>query len=77
MPAHRHLDQLDVGSPEWEARRKLQHALEEHRRMIDEYHHVKAPVAIGVTIALAVATGILAAWALRSRRDDNVLEDRR
>ena len=68
MPAHTHLAQLDIGSPAWEARRKLERALDEHRRKIDEFHHFNAAVSIGMTIALAVGVGMFAAWAIRKQR---------
>jgi hypothetical protein len=68
MPAHTHLAQLDIGSPAWEARRKLERALDEHRRKIDEYHHVNAAVAVGLTVAMAIGAGMLVAWAIRSHR---------
>lgn len=68
MPAHTHLAQLDIGSPAWEARRKLERALDEHRRKIDEYHHVNAAVAVGLTVAMAVGVGMLIALAIRSQR---------
>ncbi|QEI07280.1 hypothetical protein FXN63_16570 [Pigmentiphaga aceris] len=68
MPEHTLLAQLDVGSPAWEARRKLERALDEHRRKIDEYHHFNATVSLGMTLAVAVGVGLFAAWAIRKQR---------